>query len=318
MEKKQSILVVGSMNMDVVLKSERVPSGGETIFGESYSYIPGGKGANQGVAAARLGAAVTFVGRVGKDSHGSELKSNLSREGISTEYVGEDEETGTGLAAIMLEKTGQNRIIVFSGANMKIDKKDLRQAFENMYDAVILQFEVSQEILEETCSLARKKGIPVILDAGPAKEFPLEKLQGLEIISPNETEAHALTGIEICTVDDARKASEILKERSNAKTVVIKLGDKGSYIYSGNEGELIPSYKVKAVDTTAAGDAFTAALAIKYIEHNNIKEAVKYANAVGALTVTKLGAQPSIPTKDEVEGFIKKNQQQRISVQNIS
>lgn len=307
MKKRPSILVVGSINMDMVLKSERIPLGGETIFGESFLYIPGGKGANQGVAAARLGADVAFVGRVGRDSHGGVLKESLVKEGIFTGYIREDEESRTGLAVIMLEQTGQNRIIAFPGANMKIEKNDVFQAFENIYDAVMVQFEVPEDIVIETCSLALKKGIPVILDAGPASKFPLEELHGLELISPNETETYALTGIEIITLADAKKASQILKERSNAHIVVIKMGDKGAYIYMKDKGELIPSYKVRAVDTTAAGDAFTAALTIKYAKDRDIREAVKYANAVGALTVTKLGAQPSLPTGTEVECFIKQN-----------
>lgn len=303
MQIRPSILVVGSINMDLVLKSQHVPAGGETVFGDSYSYIPGGKGANQGVAAARLGADVTFVGRIGDDSTGVQLKENLENEGINTYFIKTDPKNSTGLAAIMLEKTGQNRIIVFSGANMKIEKQDVQRAFERHYDAAIVQFEVPEEAVIETCRIGREKGVPVVLDAGPAMQFPLQKLGGLEILSPNETEAYALTGIEIKSVDDAHRAAVVLKERSKAKIIVLKLGEHGAYLYRDGKGELLPSHKVKAIDTTAAGDAFTAAVAVKYITNRDIFEAVRFANTVGALTVTKMGAQPSLPTMDEVRGF---------------
>jgi ribokinase len=303
MNSKPSILVIGSVNMDLVLMSEKVPVGGETVLGESYAYIPGGKGANQGVAAARLGADVTFVGRVGEDANGKELKGNLQKEGINSEFVIADPQSSTGLAAIMLEETGQNRIIVIPGANMKITKEDLQTAFEHTYDAVIVQLEIPDEIVMEACRLGKEKNIPVILDAGPAKNFPLEQLEGLEILSPNESEAFALTGLEVNSIESAEKVAKLLTERSNAKTIVLKMGAQGAYLYEDGEGEFFPAHKVNAVDTTAAGDAFTAALTVKYISSGDIKEAIRFANVVGALTVTRMGAQPSLPTVEEVEKF---------------
>jgi ribokinase len=300
---KPSVLVIGSINMDLVLKSEKVPVGGETVLGESYAYIPGGKGANQGVAAARLGADVTFVGRVGEDANGKELKGNLLKEGICADFVIEDPESSTGLAAIMLEETGQNRIIVIPGANMRITKEDLQTAFEQTYDAVIVQLEIPDEIVMEACRLGKEKNIPVILDAGPAKSFPLEKLEGLEILSPNESEAFALTGVEVHSIESAEKAANVLKERSNAKIIVMKMGSLGAYLYKDGEGEFFPAHKVKAVDTTAAGDAFTAALTVKYISSGDINEAIQFANVVGAITVTRIGAQPSLPTVEGVRKF---------------
>jgi ribokinase len=303
MDSKPSVLVIGSINMDLVLKSEKVPVGGETILGESYAYIPGGKGANQGVAAARLGADVTFVGRVGEDANGKVLKGNLQKEGINAEFVIEDPENSTGLAAIMLEESGQNRIIVIPGANMNITKDDLQTAFEYTYDAVIVQLEIPDEIVLEACRLGKEKNIPVILDAGPAKSFPLEKLIGLEILSPNESEAFALTGLKVDSIESAEKAAKLLKERSNAKIIVLKMGSLGSYLFEDGKGEFFPAHQVKAVDTTAAGDAFTAALTVKYISSGDIKEAIRFANVVGAITVTKMGAGPSLPTVEEVERF---------------
>ena len=303
MNSKPSVLVIGSINMDLVLKSDKVPVGGETVLGESYAYIPGGKGANQGVAAARLGADVTFVGRVGEDGNGKELKGNLHKEGINADFVIEDPESRTGLAAIMLEETGQNRIIVIPGANMKITKEDLQTAFEHTYDAVIVQLEIPDEIVMEACRLGKEKNIPVILDAGPSKNFPLEQLEGLEILSPNESEAFALTGMEVTSIESAEKAAQVLKERSNAKKIVLKMGSLGAFLYEDGVGEFFPAHKVKAVDTTAAGDAFTAALTVKYISSGDIKEAIRFANVVGAITVTRVGAQPSLPTVEEVVKF---------------
>jgi ribokinase len=187
---------------------------------------------------------------------------------------------------------------------MKITKQDVQKAFEHNYDAVIVQFEVPEEIVVETCRLGKEKGIPVILDAGPANKFPLEQLEGLEIISPNESEAFALTGIELNSKEDAEKVAIALKKKSKAKIVVLKMGEHGSYLYEDNKGEFFLSHKVKAVDTTAAGDAFTAALAVKYIAEGDIREAVRFANVVGAITVTKIGAQPSLPYLEEVKNFV--------------
>lgn len=186
---------------------------------------------------------------------------------------------------------------------MKIAKEDLQTAFEHTYDAVIVQLEIPDEIVMETCRLAKEKNIPVILDAGPAKSFPLEHLEGLEILSPNESEAFALTGVEVNSVESAEKAAQMLIERSNAKMIVLKMGYLGAYLYENGEGEFFPAHKVKAVDTTAAGDAFTAALTVKYISSGDIKEAIRFANIVGAITVTQIGAQPSLPTKEEVGEF---------------
>lgn len=304
MKRRPRILVVGSINMDLVIRCDKAPAGGETLLGESYTYIPGGKGANTAVAAARLGAEVTFAGKVGRDANGEILKNNLRNEGICTDFLGTDEKSGTGLAPIVVEKNGQNRIIVIAGANMTIEKADIQKAFEREYDAVMMQLEISQDIIIETCRIAKEKGVPVVLDAGPAQPFPLDKLVQLEILSPNETETLSLTGIEIESEADAKHAAEILQMKSNAKIIVIKMGGRGAYLYHNGTGKIYPSKKVEVVDTTAAGDAFTAALTFRYITTGDIEQAMIYANYVGALAVTKLGAQPSLPTAEEVEKFV--------------
>jgi ribokinase len=302
--KKPSILVVGSVNMDLVLKVPRIPRSGESLIGEFYQYVPGGKGANQAVAAARLGASVTFVGRIGGDNHGSRLKQQFHKEGICTDFLKDDHDNQTGLAVILLEQTGDNRILVYPGANMAIDMEDVERAFERGYHALMLQLEVPRDVVIRASRLAKEKNIPTILDAGPAQAFPLEDVAGLEVLTPNETETYALTGIEVNTVEDAGRAAKLLAEMSKASFVVIKMGGKGAVLYDNGNVEHFTAYSVRAVDTTAAGDAFTAAMATHYVKHRNIREAIRYANAVGALTVTRMGAQPSLPTFEEVEGFI--------------
>lgn len=305
MRKKHNILVVGSTNMDLLLRTSRMPMVGETFIGRDYSYIPGGKGANQAVAAALLGANVDFVGKVGADTHGLRLKELLEKRAISTKYFTVDKTSQTGLAVVMLEGSGQNRIVLFPGANMQIQKEEIQNAFEKDYDAVVVQFEVPWEIVIETCRLAKQKRIPVIVDAGVAQGFPLEEIRGIDILSPNETEAFAMSGIEIDSVEKAKEAANILKQRSGARIVVLKMGKKGAMLVSDEISELYPVPEVEVIDTTAAGDAFTAAMTVEYINSGDIQRAIRFANIVGTITVTRLGAQPSLPSLSEVEEFAK-------------
>jgi ribokinase len=303
MSRKPNILVVGSINMDLVLRMPRVPVAGESFIGNEYNFIPGGKGSNQAVAAALLEANVDFVGKVGSDANGLRLKELLVQKNISTKYFLVDEASQTGLAVVMLEADGMNRIIVFPGANMEIVKEDIQRAFEKDYDAVIVQFEVPQEIVIETCRLAMQKNIPVTVDAGPAQDFPLEQIKGIDILSPNETEAFAMCGVKIDTFEQAEEAAKILKKRADARIIVIKMGKKGAFLYSDDMTGVYPVPDVKVVDSTAAGDAFTAAMTIEYISSGDIGRAIRFANVVGTITVTRLGAQPSLPTLTEVEKF---------------
>lgn len=304
MKRQPRVLVVGSINMDLILRTGRVPSRGETILGKDYQLVPGGKGANQAVAASRLGGQVTFVGRIGNDANGERLMAQFEREGICTDYIKVDETSNTGLAAIMLEDSGDNRIIVYSGANMNISMEDVESALEQDYDVVLLQLEIPDDIVMGTFKLAKEKGISVVLDTAPARPLPLENFKGIDIISPNETEATALTGIEINSFQSAVQAAKVLQAMCDPKHVVIKMGSKGAMVFDCCSFRHVPSFDVEAVDTTAAGDAFTAAMATEYIKGGEIERAVEFANAVGALTVTKLGAQPSIPTRKEVDNFI--------------
>jgi ribokinase len=302
---ERSVLVVGSINLDMALESLRMPYEGESLIGSRYSYIPGGKGANQAVALTRHGADVTLVGKVGKDANGAKLTEGLRQKGVSTAFIAESEEGQTGLAVIFIGANAQNSILVFPGANMDIEKTDLRRAFEaRSYDALMLQLEISREIVVEACHLAKDAGIPIILDAGPAQEFPLEMVRGIDVLTPNETEALALTGIEVKTVADADRAAEKLLTRSQAKAVVMKLGAAGALLRSANgDREHFAAPRVAAIDPTAAGDAFTAAMTIRYLETGDLREAIAYANFAGAFATTKLGAQSALPTAQEIEEF---------------
>ncbi len=307
-EKRPSILVVGSINMDLVLRMDRVPLPGESFIGREYRHVPGGKGANQAVAAARLGAEVTFVGRVGDDAHGQKLKTQLAAQGISTDLLVTDSGSQTGLAVILLEESGRNRIVVYPGANMEIRPEDLAAAFRRTYDAVMLVLEIPLPMVVEVCRLARANGIPAILDAGPARAFDLTQVRGLEILTPNETETSALTDLPCGTPEEASKAARALAEKSDARYVVLKMGEEGSLLHADGRDEIFPAHRVSAVDTTAAGDAFTAAMAVEYVRSGDIARAIRYATAAGALAVTRLGAQPSLPTADEVRQFIQQRE----------
>jgi len=304
MNKIPSILVIGSINMDLVLKTTRIPLAGESLLGTDYQYFSGGKGANQAVAASRLGASVSFAGKIGKDFNGIKLKEKLTVEGINIDLLIEEKNSPTGLAVIILEENGQNRILVYPGANMDIFIEDIKKTFQKYYDAVMLQLEIPRLVVIEACKIAKRKNIPIVLDAGPAIKFPLEKIKGVEIITPNETEVLSLTGINIKNMNDAKIAAKIIAQKTKAKNVVIKMGKKGAFLYRDRRTKLFPSFKVKVVDTTAAGDAFTSAMTVSYLRYGDIERAIHFGNIVGALSVTKLGAQASLPNLYEVQKFI--------------
>ena len=302
---KPRILVVGSANMDIVFSVSRIPNKGESIVAENYTYIPGGKGANAVTAVARLGADAIFCARIGNDDIGAKLVKSYERENIDTRYIKTDKNTATGLAAILLEDDGSNRILVYPNANLNLKVEDVEDAFLSYPDAVLLQFETNPEAIIAATEFAAKKNIPVIIDAGPVrKDFPYEQLKKVEIISPNEVETAQITGINPSNDKTCLQACMRLLNMTKAKCAVLKLSDRGCCSYDGNRFDYINSHYVNAVDTTAAGDAFTAALAIEYLISKDLQLACKYANIVGALTVTKFGAMTSLPTEKEVENFI--------------
>ncbi len=306
--KKQRILVVSSANIDFVQRMRRVPYAGETVSEPElkYSYVPGGKGANSAIAFARFGADCVFVCKLGNDSNGRRLTSLYKQEGIDTRYISVDEDEPTGLASILVEDNGKNRIIVYPGANAKINSADIEEGFTCYPDALYVQFEIPDDAVIEACRRANEDDIPVFVDAGPARlDYPLKKLGKIEIFSPNETETKIFTGIAPMSEESCLRAAIKLSQVVDAKYIVIKLGERGAFIYDGREYYMIPAEKVDAVDTTAAGDVFTAVMTYVYLQNKNIVSAVKYATCAAALSVTKLGASSSIPTREEVIAYAK-------------
>ena len=303
----KKILVIGSANMDLSMNMYKVPAAGETLIDDGgVGYTPGGKGANAAIALKKLGADCCFCAMVGADLHGQKLYQYYKEQGINTSYIKVDRENQTGLAVVMKESDGNNRIIVYPGANATLSLDNINEAFDCQPDALYLGFEIPFQTALHAARVAASRGIPIFVDAAPAsKDYPLESLPMLEVFSPNETETETYTGILPQGTDSALRAALALYKRVKAKYIVIKQGDRGAFAYDGKHFFVIPSIRLgKAVDTTAAGDAFTAALTVEYLNTGNIRTAVKYGVAAGAIAVTRRGASSSIPTEDEVRAVI--------------
>lgn len=289
------VVVVGSINMDLVFRTAKRPDLGETVKGIDFNQFPGGKGANQGVAAARLGAEVYMVGKVGKDPYGQELLNCLKREGINTEKVKYGQKS-TGLANIVVDDQGQNTIITIEGANGEVNPEDIDEELFSQGDIALFQLEIPIETVVHGVKLAKKRGATVILDPAPVRELPLEIYQYIDIIKPNEGEALALT-----KEGDIQSAAAWLINKG-VKKVVITLGEKGAVLFADNLQKEFPAPKVSVVDTTAAGDSFSGALALSLSKGEELEKAIQFATKVGSITVTKLGAQSSLPTLAQVQG----------------
>lgn len=302
------ILLVGSMNTDLFVRgANRIPKFGESIMCGDYGYACGGKGANQAFAAALLGADVTMVGRLGNDQNGKALKEKLENGGVHTESIVWDESEATGLAVMLVNDDGRYVSYVALGANGKLCGADVEAALKKQeYDMVLMQLEMPLETVFRTFELANAKGIPVFLDAGPAMKISFERLQGLYILSPNEAETEALTGIHVDTDENALQAAKELFQQASPKYVILKLGERGALLYDGKTAELTPCFKVDAIDSTAAGDTFGAALAIRLCKGDDMKSAIRFAHAAAAICVSRIGAQVSIPRADEVQAFLEK------------
>ena len=294
--------VVGSINMDLILSAERIPETGENLLGTSYGYANGGKGANQATALARLGSSVKMIGKVADDANGNKLLENLKNNNIDTSGVATDG-SSTGLAAILIDGEGRNRIIVYEGANAEIAADEAVSSIDNDLDLLLVQFETNENVVISAVNHAVKNNITTVIDCGPAKQFSLEKMQGATIVSPNESETKALTGILPTDEDSVLEASRLLMERSRAQYIVLKLGERGCSIWDGTRLTLLPSYKSVVVDTTAAGDCFTAAMALEFIRSGDIYKACDMGNKAGAIAVSRMGAADSMPTADEIENF---------------
>lgn len=300
------ILTVSSANMDFVMNINAVPLPGQTLSDSGgYFFVPGGKGANSAVAVRRLGGDSVLCARLGRDANGAMLRGIYAKEKLDTRFLYTDAEAPTGLATIMVEPDGQNRIIIFPGANARLCPADVDGAMICRPDALLMQLEIPAQTVLYAAWEAYGRGIPVILDAGPADaSFPLEELPELEIFSPNESETQTFTGINPTNPDLCLRACMELTRIVRARYYVLKLGSRGCYIYDGKYYHCLPAYGIGAVDTTAAGDAFTAALTLEYLRSGDIVRAGRYANAVGALAVSKQGALPSLPTEAQVNRFI--------------
>lgn len=297
------IVVVGSTNMDMVVHAHRLPLPGETVLGGDLIMAAGGKGANQAVAAARLGARVTFIARIGRDMFGKQALENFQREGLDPRYIIEDPDAPSGVALITVGPAGQNIITVAPGANNRLLPEDITRAAEVFSPArvVILQLETPIETVLQAARQAKATGAFVILNPAPAPTIPLpaELYQLIDLITPNETEAHILTG-----ESSPESAARVLLDRKVA-SVIITLGKDGALLANGSQPlERIPGFSVKAVDTVAAGDCFNGALACALAEGQSLPQAIRFSHAAAAVSVTKPGAQPSLPTRNEVEAFL--------------
>lgn len=308
--KTNRIVVVGSSNTDMVVKSKTLPKAGQTVVGGSFFLAQGGKGANQAVAAARLGGEVVFVAKVGSDSFGEQALAGYEKEGIETSAILREPGQSTGVALILVEETGENLISVASGANACWNEADVHRIEPILQTAgiLVLQLEIPLETVVRVAALSDRLGVPVLLDPAPAAELPETLFRHLSYIKPNEHEARQLTGLEITDEHSASRAAEVLFEKGVKNGIIITLGSRGAFAQRrGEEPRIVPVPSVQAADTTAAGDAFSGALASQLSRGVDLFEAVRYSNHVGALSATRLGAQPSLPTAGEVAEFMKKS-----------
>jgi len=301
---KPYILVIGSSNTDMVVKADRLPAPGETILGGTFLMTAGGKGANQAVAAARLGGDVVFIVKVGDDIFGRQAIQSFEEEGIDTNYAITDPVNPSGVALITVDAKAENCIVVASGANAHLTSGDLYNAGHQIKNAslILMQLEIPLETVEYVAEIAAQNNVKLILNPAPACALPDELLSKVSIITPNQKETEMLTGVKIVDKESAQTAAELLAEKG-IETVIITLGANGALVFHGNHFDWVPAPVVNAVDTTAAGDVFNGALAVAIAEGKNLEEAVLFANKAAALSVTKMGAQASAPTKRDVESF---------------
>jgi len=300
-----SILVIGSINMDLTTYVPKLPRPGETLRGSSYITVPGGKGSNQAVATTRLGAKTRFIGRVGDDAFGKEVLEIVSGEAVDVSQVIRDPDHGTGLAVICVDESAQNAIIVIPGANGALDMSDVERAKAQMDEVkvLMLQLEVPVEVSLSAAKIAGEKGIFVVFDPAPAAAIPDEAYSLIDYITPNETETEALVGILPANPEEAAQAASILRQRG-VQTAIIKMGAQGAYYQGPEEEGFMPAFKVNAIDTVAAGDAFNAGLAVALEEGKNLEEAVRWGAAAGAIATTRKGALPAMPFRTELEKLL--------------
>lgn len=297
------VVVLGSLNVDRILQMDRVPEPGETLALNNQDMAGGGKGANQAIAAARSGVQTSFIGRVGADENGKFMLQQLVNSGVTTDLVAVDEDAGTGQAFVMVEKSGENRILIYGGANAQLSAADVKKAQAQIAaaDLMVAQLETPVETTQFAFQMAKELGVKTILNPAPAvAKLPAELLKNTDVITPNETEVEILTGIAVTDEAAMLKAAQRLHDLGVA-TVIITLGSKGVFYDDGVQHGIVPAFKVQAVDTTAAGDTFLGALSSELNpDLSNLKTAIGYGNKASSLAVQKMGAQPSIPTRKDI------------------
>jgi ribokinase len=303
------ILVVGGLIYDLVARAPRRPQKGETLLGTSFGMFPGGKGGNQAVQAARLGVDTAMIAKVGNDFFAREIIKTLQDAGVNTNYVVTDEGSSTAVGNIVVDGDGDNSIVVVPGANMKLTTHEVERAEPLFREAkiLLLQMEVPFETSLYAAKKAMQTGVKVILDPAPAPEFDISAIFAYsDIVKPNETEASILTGVNVLDEGSAIEAAKVLRSKG-AKTVIITRGEYGAVLLDNNYCESFPSYKIKAIDSTAAGDAFAGGLAVGVYKGMDIRNALRYGQAAAALSATRHGAMPSLATHQELETFMKSN-----------
>lgn len=301
---KPKIVVVGSSNTDFVLSVPQLPSKGETVLGDLFRVVRGGKGANQAVAAARLGADVTFIARLGTDSFGSEALAAYREDGIRTDFIIQDPEAYSGVALIMVNRNGENVIGVGPGANSRLTPEDVMAASPaiEQADGLLLQLEIPLDAVQAAIGIARRSHVRVILNPAPAQKIPEELLKSVDYLTPNESEMAILAGVASASID--QDSLPRLASLLGVPNLIVTLGSRGACILENGRTEYVAAFPVTPVDTTASGDAFNGALAVALARGESITGAVKYANAAGAITATRPGAQPSLPTRKELDHFM--------------
>jgi ribokinase len=303
------IVVIGSSNIDLIMKMDHLPEKGETVTDAEFFQVYGGKGANQAVAAARAGGNVAFVSCVGEDAYTPQMVVNYINDGIDTGYVFPEKGVASGHALIMIGGLGMNYISVAPGANYLLKPGKIDQARSLLDEAamIVMQYEIPEETIKYVIDFANKKGIPVMWNVAPARAFDFSYIPKVNILVLNEVEAGFLAGMEVNNEQDAEIAAARLV-KTGVEKVIITLGSKGAFMLTKSEKVSVPAFKVEAIDTTAAGDTFCGSLAVAIVEGKPMEEALRFASAAAAISVTRMGAQPSAPFRKEIEEFILRNQ----------
>ena len=314
---RRSIVVVGSINLDLVCIGKRIPQPGETVTGETFETFHGGKGANQAVAVGRLGFPVSMIAKVGEDEFGPRLRQGLRAAGVNVGAVAVAKGTASGVALITVDGHGQNSITVIPGANAQLLPRDLEKSLPQLRAAgmILTQLETPMETVEYLCTLAGRFQVPLMLDPAPARALPRKMLRNVTYLTPNETETCALCAIPSYDLNRATVAelAQTLQSQG-AANVIIKMGKHGAFVAAADKGQrMVPAFKVKVVDSTAAGDAFNGGFAVALMRGARLEEAVRFAGAVAALSVTRAGAQPAMPTPREVTKFIRDHSKKKLA-----